>query len=200
MPTLRASLTTAGLGVTLLASGCVERLIHDLGQAGGGGGRGDVETDGETEGLGETEDVVPGTECREPQDCGANQTCFEGVCVGVGTLRISLSWSVVTDLDLHLFTPSGDWINFDNPTTAYGELDVDDCVAGTCQNQQGTHVENIFLDASAPRGTYGIQVVNFDGRASADYAIVVAGAVSDSTSGTLPAQEFSQSLVYEITW
>lgn len=186
-----------GLAATLVAAGCTDRLIVDLG-GGAGATRGEAET--ETDGLGETEDVEPGTACNEPDDCGANQTCVEQICLGAGLLRITLSWSVVTDLDLHLFAPNGDWISFLNPITAYGQLDVDDCVSGDCEKPQGVHVENIFLDAPAPRGTYGIQVINFDGRASADYSIEVAGAISDSVSGTLPAREFSQSAVYEINW
>lgn len=193
-----------GLAATLLSGGCVERLIRDFGQGADGGSQGNDDADdgpGDTDNIpGDTEDVEPGTECDEPSDCGSNQTCFEGVCVGVGTLRISLSWQVITDLDLHLFAPNGDWISYEQPVTPYGELDVDDCVAGACQNQVGTHVENIFLDASAPRGVYGIQVVNFDGRAPAEYSIQIAGAVSDSTVGSLPAEEFSESTVYEITW
>jgi len=192
---------------SLCASGCVDRLIRDL--DGGADGGSDTEVDdagpGETEQLpGETETttetVDPGTECTEPEDCGAGQTCFEGVCVGAGTLRVSLSWTVVSDLDLHLFLPNGDWMSFENPNTAYGELDVDDCVGGMCINQNGVHVENIFLDGNAPRGTYGIQVVNFDGRATADYSIEVAGAVDTSFFGTLPAQEFTQSVVHEFIW
>ncbi|MEM9455786.1 MAG: hypothetical protein AAGF11_16520 [Myxococcota bacterium] len=195
-------MATLGLVTALTVGGCTDRLIVDLdSSAGGGATGGDTDALGETELVpGETEDVEPGTACEEPNDCGSNQTCFEGVCVGVGMLRVTLSWSVVTDLDLHLFVPNGDWISFENQITSYGELDVDDCVSGSCANPNGSHVENIFLDASAPRGVYGIQVINFDGRAAADYVIEVAGAVSDSVSGSLPAQEFSQSMVYEMAW
>lgn len=193
----RRWMAVAGLGTTLLASGCVDRLIRDFGEgADGGSTQGETDSDG----LGETENVPPGTECTQPSDCGADQTCFEGVCVGAGTLRISLSWSVVTDLDLHLFVPNGDWISFENKITSYGELDVDDCVSGACQSQDGVHVENIFLNSSAPRGTYGIQVINFDGRSAADYSLQVAGAVNDTLAGSLPQREFSASQVYEITW
>jgi len=195
------------LGSSLGASGCVERLIHDLGKGADGDGDGGTtvgddgpgETDQSRPGETETDGVDPGTECQQPSDCGTNQTCFEGVCVGTGSLRISLSWTVVTDLDLHLYVPNGDWMSFENTTTAYGELDVDDCVGGSCINQQ-VHVENIFLDASAPRGTYGIQVVNFDGRGAADYSIEVAGAVNSHFFGHLPASDFAQSEVHEIAW
>lgn len=199
----------AGLMIgSLCVSGCVDRLIRDLdGGADGGAdmgaddvGPGDTDQFGDTETGSTTMQVDPGTECTEPEDCGVGQTCFEGVCVGSGTVRISLSWTVVSDLDLHLFLPNGDWMSFENPNTEYGELDVDDCVGGMCINQNGVHVENIFLDGNAPRGTYGVQVVNFDGRANADYSIEVAGAVDTAFFGTLPAQEFTQSVVHEFLW
>ncbi len=191
---VRGWVAAGGLSLSLATSGCVERLIRDFGSAADGGSS---TTEGQM--LGETE-VEPGTECDQPSDCGSNQTCFEGVCVGAGTLRVSLSWNVVTDLDLHLFVPNGDWMSFENPITSYGELDVDDCVAGACFNAQGPHVENIFLDQTAPRGTYGIQVINFDGRATADYTIEVAGAVNQGFSGTLPGSEFSEGATHEIVW
>lgn len=187
-------------------TGCVERLIIErdgLGDGDGDAGVVDTDTDGpgDTESVpGESTGVEPGTECSVPQDCGAGQTCFEGVCVGTGSLRVSLSWTEVTDLDLHVQVPNGDWMSFENPLTDYGELDVDDCVAGICVNQNGTHVENIFLDATAPRGTYGIRVVNFDGRSAADYSIEVAGAVNATFTGSVPAVSYAESVMHQITW
>ncbi len=189
-------------------TGCVDRVINDFPKADGDGDGGRVDTD--TDGIGDTEQVddssgttdgvPPGMECAMPEDCADTQTCFEGVCVGTGTLRISLSWTAVTDLDLHVFVPNGESINFENSLTPYGELDVDDCVGGDCVNNGGTHVENVFLEASAPRGNYGIQVINYDGRRAADFSIEVAGAVDAGFSGSLPANSFAESQVYNITW
>lgn len=196
----------AALFATGLSTGCVERLIRDSdGFADGDGGRFDTDTDG----LGGTTIIIPdgstgvvdpGTECDGPEDCASDQTCFEGVCVGTGTLRISLSWNVVTDLDLHVFVPNGDWMSFENPLTEYGELDVDDCVAGMCVNQDGTHVENIFLQNNAPRGTYGIRVINFDGRRAADYSVEVAGAVNATFSGSVPSISYAEGDLHQVTW
>ncbi len=196
--------------MTAMAStGCVDRLIRDFDDvAGGGASMGGSAT--ESDGIGDTEQVDPSTsdttagldpelECSLPEHCDAGQTCFEGVCVGTGTLRISLSWNVVTDLDLHLFVPNGDVINFQNDVESYGELDVDDCIQGDCRNE-GTHVENIFLESSAPRGTYGIQVINYDGRATASYTVEVAGAVDAAFSGTIAATPFAEGAVHSITW
>lgn len=200
-----------GVGVLLVASpstGCVERLIRDDdGVAEGGGGELDTDSDG----LGDTEQLPtdgdepepepdPDAECTIPQDCADGQTCFEGVCVGSGTVRVSLSWSVVTDLDLHVGLPDGSWIDYQNPITTYGELDVDDCIAAMCENPSGTHVENVFLEGHAPRGRYRVRVINFDGRLPADYQIQVAGETSATFLGTLPAQMFVEGPIHEFDW
>jgi hypothetical protein len=199
------------LGLVAASTGCVERVIHDVeGVAGGEGGQVDTDTDTDTDPgdtlqvpPSETEtatDTDPDVECMIAQDCGDDQTCYQGVCVGTGNVRVSLSWSVVTDLDLHLRLPNGDSISYENPITAYGELDVDDCVGGACINQDGVHVENIFLGANAPRGTYEITIVNFDGRRAADYGVEVAGEVSASFAGHLPADDFYAGMVHQFIW
>lgn len=115
-------------------------------------------------------------------------------------MRVSLSWTVVTDLDLHVHVPNGETISYETPLTSYGQLDVDDCVSTECVNPDGIHVENVFLDATAPRGTYGVTVVNFDGRLAADYGIEVAGDVSASFVGHLPATMFYSGPTHELTW
>lgn len=201
------------LAMAAASSGCVERLIGDeLADGGGGHGGGDTYDETDTN-ISDTHQVStgqttidpdsttdPDAECQVPEDCGDDQTCYQGVCVGTGSVRVSLSWNVVTDLDLHVLTPSGEWISYQNPLTNYGQLDVDDCVAGNCINQDGTHVENVFLDANAPRGTYGVMVVNFDGREGADYAVEVAGDVSAQYTGFLQSTEFFEGPVHEFTW
>ncbi len=189
----------------VVTTGCVDRVIHDLGGlAGGGGGGGQVETDTDTDGDSETEHLPtsgdPNAECSVPQDCGMGQTCYEGVCVGTGSVRVSLSWTAVTDLDLHVRVPNGEWINYASPLTSYGQLDVDDCISGSCVNQNGTHVENVVLDANAPRGSYGVKIVNFDGRRAADYSIQVAGDVEAAFEGSLPNESASESVVHEFVW
>lgn len=186
------------LSLGLPSMGCVERYIHELDKV-ADGGEGSVT---ETLGPGDTEQVPPDpdAECSIPRDCDVGQTCFEGVCVGMGAVRVSLSWTVVTDLDLHLWMPNGETINYESPVSPFGQLDVDDCVSATCINQNGTHVENIFLDASAPRGTYRVHVTNFDGRLAADYRIEVAGAVSGAFVGSLPQMMFVQGPIHEFTW
>jgi hypothetical protein len=178
------------LGMAVTSTGCVERVIRDFDEvADGEGGLVETETETDTD-IGDTAQL----------STDGDQTCYQGVCVGTGLVRVSLSWNVVTDLDLHVRVPNGEWISYEMPSTAYGKLDVDDCVSGACINPDGTHVENVFLDANAPRGTYGVKIVNFDGRQGADYAIEVAGDTAASFVGYLPATMFLEGPVHEFSW
>lgn len=189
--------------MTLGGGGCVERLIGDYDSLGGAeGGRVDTESEGISESARELGGTTAGAgqPCSGPEECGAGQTCFEGTCVGEGTVRISLSWGRTTDLDLHVMLPDGSMLNFETPVTDHGQLDVDDCVSGVCADPDGTHVENVFLNSTAPRGAYEIVVVNFDGRRSTDYAIEVAGEVTASFSGNLPDIESAESPGHFVTW
>lgn len=197
------------LSFVAASTGCVERVIHDYEVVADGEG-GLVETDTEdTDTFGDSSQVStsdstgpvdPGAECTIPLDCSNDQTCYQGVCVGTGNVRVSLAWNVVTDLDLHVRVPNGDWISYQLPITGYGELDVDDCVAGACINQEGTHVENVFLNENAPHGTYGVMIVNFDGRKGADYAIEVAGEATATFVGYLPDNMSVEGPVHEFVW
>ena len=72
--------------------------------------------------------------------CNPQQTCVHGVCVGIGYLSNTVTWSRPGDGDIVLATPYGSIIYWDNagPSywTDYGELDVDD--------KTGIGPENIF--------------------------------------------------------
>ncbi len=180
MRQLGCVIAVATLGLT----GCVERII-ELGQdsASGSDGKGEDEDEAESTGPGfETEAPA----CFGPEDCGEDQTCFEGVCVGTGELRVSLSWEYVSDLDLHVVTPSGAHIHFSNPRDDGGELDVDDCV-GSCVNPNGVHVENIFFAQTPATGEYEVYVVNYDGRRAGPFRVEVTGAATALFEGEMPA-------------
>lgn len=181
----------AALGLT----GCVERII-ELGQnsASGSDSKGvdddDPEDDDESTGPGVDSE---GPECIGPDDCGDEQTCFEGVCVGTGELRVSLSWEFISDLDLHVVTPSGAHINFGNPEDGGGQLDVDDCV-GSCVDPDGVHVENIFFAQTPAPGEYEVWVVNYDGRRAGPFNVEVTGAANAQFEGELPASNVRSSV------
>ena len=145
-------------------------------------------------------DGQSGDPCETDLDCAIGSVCFNEVCVQEGIFRVSLSWEVVSDFDLHVRTPGGSEISYAISAADGGYLDVDDCVGGECANPGGTHVENIFFNAMALPGTYRVWVVNFDGRAAGPFQIEVAGAVSQQWSGMLPAAEGSQSSTFAFEW
>lgn len=180
-------------------SGCVERLIT--------GSSADTDVSGASSTFDDSDDgsstsdessssssgfvfETEAPECFMPEDCGADQTCFEGTCVGSGELRVSLSWQVVSDFDLHVITPQNVHISFENTVAGGGVLDVDDCV-GDCANNDGIHVENIFFPDDPPRGTYQVWVHNFDGRRAGEFNVTVTGAANTSFSGSLPSSSQS---------
>ena len=76
-----------------------------------------------------------------------------------GDVTISLSWDNFNDLDLHVFTPSGEEIWFRHrESSCGGMLDVDMNVTPTSD----TPVENVFWPTNgAPVGTYRVVVHHF---------------------------------------
>lgn len=140
-------------------------------------------------------DGQSGEPCEVDSDCVEGSVCFGDVCVQEGEFRVSLSWERVTDFDLHVQTPSGAEISFNNASADNGYLDLDDCVGGVCASS-GTHVENIFFNDAALSGTYRVWVINFDGLEGSAYDLEVAGAVQESWSGSLPATDGATSQVY----
>lgn len=107
--------------------------------------------------------------------------------MGDGELRFSIAWVVETDIDIHVSTPGGSEISYDNPIADGGTLDVDDCVGGSCTSPGSTHVENVvFGDAAS--GTYQVWAVNYGGAgASVAVEIAVDGGDGGIWNDTLPA-------------
>lgn len=147
---------------------------------------------GET-GMGAT---PPGDPCDETAECIPGSVCFNEYCVGAGSLRVSLAFEVDSDFDLHVQTPSGDEIFFLNRTADGGELDVDQCIQ-PCGTE--AHAENVVFDGSVLPGRYEVWVVNFDGRAAGDFTIQVAGDVTETFTGSLPATSSAESTRYTFT-
>lgn len=96
-------------------------------------------------------------QCTVDSDCTSGTVCQTGTCVGQGVLRFSLTWSAVADFDLHVTTPNGNEISFNNPMADGGTLDVDNTDGG-----QGA-IENVFFDSSLSSGQYQFYARNFSG-------------------------------------
>jgi hypothetical protein len=112
---------------------------------------------------------------------------INGVEVGTGDVRVTLTWNSRADIDLHVTDPFGEEIYFGNREAGTGgQLDVD-ANAG-CANQPA--VENIFWPTGrAPAGPYGISVQlyadcgTFETRYEA--TVYVGGALVGRHTGTL---------------
>ena len=168
------------LGALVLLAGssaCVERLIT-LGE---GESVGEGESEGSSDDGLSAGDVI--TDCVVDEDCSDLQNCFSGTCVSSGAMRVSLSWDVVSDFDLHLRLPSGAEISFELKSADGGELDLDDCVAGESREPKGLHVENIVFADSCPPGEYAVWVENFDSRRKGNFVIEIAGEVTAQFAG-----------------
>lgn len=80
------------------------------------------------------------------------------VVLGTGDVQITLRWSTLADLDLHVTTPAGDTLNFMNRRDAVGgQLDVD--ANHPCDERSLSPVENIFWpEGESPTGRYVVRV------------------------------------------
>jgi len=80
------------------------------------------------------------------------------VDLGTGDVQITLRWSTHTDLDLHVFDPSGFEISFASPRSPTGgQLDVDANYQPCAETL--TPVENVFWQTGgSPRGQFRVEV------------------------------------------
>ena len=101
--------------------------------------------------------------------CTDNQACVDGVCVGSGQLRITLTWDRRGDLDLHVVPPysptalspclvGGSEIYYARSfrSACGGTLDVDNCAGNPVEQPDSScnGPENVFWTTTPPTGTY----------------------------------------------
>lgn len=142
---------------------------------------------------------TPGAPCTSDVDCTTPGTiCYDGsYCVGSGPLRVTLSFEVDSDFDLHLRTPAENEISFSSRTVDGGNLDVDQCVQ-SCGYR--SHVENIVFADVAPAGRYEVWVVNYNGRSGGAFRIdVVTHGELVRFQGTLPHRAHAESERFHFT-
>jgi uncharacterized protein YfaP (DUF2135 family) len=116
-----------------------------------------------------------------------------------GTFRISLSWTVDSDFDLHVLTPLGNEIFYANDAADGGKLDIDDCVSTCRPTQTGIHVENIYFTGTAPAGMYETWAVNYDGRNGGDMGIEVSGLAAHTFTSSLSASPGLETMHWKFT-
>jgi len=79
--------------------------------------------------------------------------------LGTGDVQVTLSWHSKDDLDLWVYDPEGELINYySSSSSSGGELDVD-ANAGCEENVRIRPVENIYWsEGEAPLGEYMVEV------------------------------------------
>ncbi|HEX2879067.1 MAG TPA: hypothetical protein VHO25_05980 [Polyangiaceae bacterium] len=139
-----------------------------------------------------------GEACTATAQCGAGGECFNGYCVGTGAMRVSLAFSLATDLDLHLLTPSGEEIFWNNEVAGGGQLDLDQCATPVVCDAV-PHAENIVFAEPAASGQYEVWVLNYDGTQGGDFTIEVSGQVEQTFKGTVAAEAQTESEHFTFT-
>jgi hypothetical protein len=123
-----------------------------------------------------------GEACTRTLECAGLASCHRGFCVGESFARVSMSWTVSADFDLHVRRVStGQEVSHRMPEIkGVGGLNVQQCT----ESCTGTaHLENILL--SGTPGSYEAWVENFNGAAAGEATIEVF--VGGKQRETMPA-------------
>jgi 3D (Asp-Asp-Asp) domain-containing protein len=133
--------------------------------------------------------------CVDDSHCAQQQDCVAGTCVESGPLRISMIWSVPTDLDLHILTPGGEHLWYRNRESADGgRLTSDTCIGGACESDGRAFVESAHWRETPTRGEYTFWAVNYAGQTAASVAFeVLIDGVLTSFSSTVGSAQSAQS-------
>jgi len=99
--------------------------------------------------------------------CSATQACVNGTCIGSGSLRVTMTWDVNGDMDLHVQGPAPcAEIYYGARSSCGGTLDVDNTT------QRGP--ENVNWPTTYPAGTYYVCPEAYTSAvANANYTVTV---------------------------
>jgi len=109
---------------------------------------------------------------------------LSGLNAGTGDITISVIWDSEDDLDLHVFTPDGSEIYYNNRSAQNGELDVD---ANTSTNMMDNPVENVYF-TSPYNGEYWVYLDDYNDRTTGTTNFIVKitiGGESQTFTGTI---------------
>lgn len=123
-----------------------------------------------------------------PQGLGPISTqTMRVIKVGTGDVQVSVAWSGASDIDLHVFDPSGEELYYDHKQSRSGGLlDLDSNAACAID---GRNAENVAWPAGvAPTGTYRVVIDYYDdcGVARTDWIVTVqvVGTAARTFAGT----------------
>ena len=148
-------------------------------------------------------------EARDDRPCqmGADSDPDDPATLGLtGDFQITLRWNNksthVTDLDLHLYGPSGLHVWYSYKLSADGSLRLD----RDWRSALGDAVENIYQvkdseghSLAMPAGTYSIQVVHFSGADSMPYTVrVIRNGAVTNFNGTLSSGEERELMTFTV--
>ncbi len=108
---------------------------------------------------------------------------------GRGAITVSLMWDGADDLDLHVFTPNGGEIYWDNTEADGGILDID--ANRSSDSVSSSPVENIYF-ADPVSGEYWVYIYNYEDRSSGSTNYIVrlsVGGRSETFSGTIDGED-----------
>jgi hypothetical protein len=94
--------------------------------------------------------------------------------VGTGDVQISVAWTGASDVDLHVFDPTGEHIYYgDRQSASGGQLDLDSNPACNLDNKNNENI--VWPTGAAPAGEYRVEVAYFDdcGVEKSDWVVTV---------------------------
>jgi uncharacterized protein YfaP (DUF2135 family) len=107
-----------------------------------------------------------------------------------GEITISVAWDSADDIDLHVFTPSGAEIYYDNTHADGGTLDVD--ANRYSDDLAASPIENIYF-ADPTAGEYWIYIYDYEdrspGTATNYYVRLMVGEQSQTFTGTIDGSD-----------